>query len=67
MPQDKQRIMLFEKLQFMIEDSLRKKEKYITRKTNEHIIQNKDNLMYEKYITKIKQLYPNKLRENRIR
>jgi len=30
--------MLFEKLEFMIEDSLKKKERKITRKTNEDII-----------------------------
>lgn len=46
--------MLFEKLQFMIEDSLMKKEKNISRNTNEHIIKNKGNLMFEKYITTIK-------------
>ena len=50
----------------MIDDSLRKKEKNISRKTNEHIISNKNNLMYEKYINTIKQLYPNKLRESRL-
>lgn len=42
--------MLFEKLLYMNEDSMRKKEKDIGRKTNEHIVQNKDNLMYDKFI-----------------
>ncbi|CDW84178.1 UNKNOWN [Stylonychia lemnae] len=63
MPHEKQKVMLFEKIQFMIEDSLKKKERKISRKTNEDIIQNKDHLMYEKIISNIKQLYPSKHKE----
>lgn len=47
----------------MNEDSMRKKEKDLSRKTNEHIVQNKDNLMYDKFIQNIKTLYPIKLKE----
>ena len=63
MPVDHQRVMLFEKILYMIEDSLKKKERDISRKTNEHLLQNKDNLKYEKFIKKIKFLYPLKLKE----
>ncbi len=54
--------MLFEKMLYMIEDSMRKKEKDITRKTNEHLIQNKEGLMYDKIIQNLKTLYPIKLK-----
>lgn len=62
MPTDHQRVMLFEKILYMIESSLRKRERDITRKTNENIIMNKESLLYEKVIQTIKTLYPIKLK-----
>lgn len=58
-----QRVMLFEKILYMIEDSIRKKERDLSRKTNEHLIQNKQKLKYEKFIQTIKYLFPSKLKE----
>lgn len=62
MPTDDQRFMLFEKILYMIEESMQKREKEVTRETNEHIIQNKDNLMYDSIIKDIKRMYPIKLK-----
>ena len=62
MPNDEQRFMLFEKILFMNEESLAKREKMVSRETNEHIIQNKDNLMFDQIIKDIKQMYPIKLK-----
>ena len=42
--------MLFEKILYMIESSMKKKERDITRKTNENLINNKDSLLYETVI-----------------
>ena len=50
MPGDHQRVMLFENLLYMIESSLKKKEKDIGRRTNEHLISKKDSLLYDKVI-----------------
>jgi len=62
MPQDNQRFMLFEKVLQMIEDSMEKRENQVRRETNEHILQNKESLMYEQIITDIKRMYPIKLK-----
>lgn len=55
--------MLFDKILFMCEKAMSKREKDVTRKTNEQLVKNKDSLMYENYISDIKKLYPVKLRE----
>ena len=56
-------MVLFERLHYMIEDSLKKKVKnQHTRKTNEHIIQHKDELKYSQIIAELKELYPIKLK-----
>lgn len=39
--------MLFEKIQFMNEDALKKREQDVTRKTNEDLLQNKESLKFE--------------------
>ena len=62
MPGDHQRVMLFENLLYMNESSLKKREKDMTRRTNEHIISNKDALLYDKIIQTIKTLYPVKIK-----
>lgn len=62
MPVDNQRFMLFEKILFMIEESIERREKDVSRDTNEHILQNKDNLMYDQIIKDIKKMYPIKLK-----
>lgn len=62
MPQGAQRLMLFDKILFMNEKSMRKKERDITRKTNASIVKNKDGILYEKYIADVKKLYPIKLK-----
>lgn len=55
--------MLFEKILHMIEDSMEKREKQeVSRETNEHILQNKEMLMYEQIIDDIKRMYPIKLK-----
>ena len=62
MPGDHQRVMLFENLLYMNESSLKKREKDITRRTNEHIVSNKDALLFDKIIQTIKTLYPVKIK-----
>lgn len=58
--------MLFEKILFMVEDSMAKRERDLSRRTNEDLVKNKNDLRYEEYVKLIKQIYPNKLREGRI-
>lgn len=61
MPQDHQRIMLFEKLAYMIEDSKFNKN-LSTRDTIEQVMANLGDERLEKFISDIKRLYPIKLK-----
>ena len=47
---------------YMIEDSMRKREEDVSRKTNEDLMQNRDNLKYEQLIKDIRTLYPIKMK-----